>query len=464
MRFKIFTIILLLSGIASCNAQTSSSSNLQVDGKWSIILNSDDIGTVNTILEFETKRDGSFKARTRKGADRDILGFWKSMLARMFTKDFKNGSLIRITDGTITDSEDTLVLSGIFRSAMGNYYFNGEIVGNQINAQLKNGKQEQKGALSGRKNEKVTYPIDDYQAIISDALETTKNKIYNREVLKTKEWNTFEKTISKKSYTFQDDIEFVFAFYYFASKLPFSHYALTGKEEDTNQNPDDEKEQYLFLEEIDSNTALLTITSFSGTAAEVDSIFSEVIEKNYKHLIVDLRNNTGGTVEAGMAFAKKVVDTPLTAGFFLTQNWFNLNKVVPGIRQLKELPVFTDANSDLIIQGIHREKGLVLRVEPSTRIFKGNLFIITNRRTASTSEPIVHALKTANRATIVGERTAGAMLNSERFELMNGFSLIVTTADYYTTDGFRIDQNGIEPNIKLKDENPVEYIINQMIK
>jgi hypothetical protein len=110
--FNIISFSLLLLNAISCNAQTSSISLAELDGKWSIKLNSSDIGTVNTVFEFESSNDSSFIAWTRKGADRDILGFWKSGLARIFTKDFKNGSLIRITEGTIRANEDTLVLSG----------------------------------------------------------------------------------------------------------------------------------------------------------------------------------------------------------------------------------------------------------------------------------------------------------------------------------------------------------------
>jgi len=55
------------------------------------------------------------------------------------------------------------------------------------------------------------------------------------------------------------------------------------------------------------------------------------------------------------------------------------------------------------------------------------------------------------------------MLNAERFDLKSDFSVFVLTADYYTIDGLRIDQNGVEPNIKLEDEEPVEYVMNQLI-
>ncbi len=464
MKFISISVLFLFLAITGEKDRAALNSYPEVDGYWNVQLRSNDIGTVNTILEFETSSDGSFKGWTRKSADRDILGFWKSTLARIFTSDFKNGSLIRITDGTIESNEDALILSGIFRSAMGNYYFNGEIIDNQMQVELKDGNFSKTGALFGEKVENRNFPLNDYQSIVSKAIDETKKRIYNREVLETRDWESFEKDLTGKAGKFQDDIDLVFAFFYFARELPFSHYALTRMEPAPGQTAGNEAKQYLSLEEKDNRTALLTISSFSGTATEVDSVFSVIFEKDYKNLIVDLRNNTGGTVESGMAFARRIVDTPLTGGFFLTQKWFNENDFIPDSNQLDELPVFSEANYDLIIEGINREKGLVLKVQPSDVNFKGNLFILTNNQTASTCEPIVHGLKTTGRATIVGERTAGAMLNGERFELSSGFSLFVPTADYYTTDGFRIDQNGVKPNIKLKDKDPVEYVMRKLIE
>jgi len=462
MIIKTNTLLLILFFAFSYNAQKTSFAYSQIEGKWLVKLNSDDIGTVNTVIEFETD-ESSFKAWTRKGADRDILGFWKSTFARIFTDDFKNGSLIRLTDGTISKNEDTLALSGIFRSAIGSYYFNGQIFDGQLTATLENSKKETKGTITGKKNPEISYPIDNYPEIISEALDTIKSRIYNRAELETEEWNDFEKSVVNKSKKFKDDVELVFAFYHFASKLPFSHFNLIRVEKATTQESKSDKNQNVFLEEKNSKTAVLKITSFGGTGAEVDSVFSVIIGNGYKNLIVDLRNNTGGTVEAGLTFASKVLDTTLTGGYFLTQKWFNDNEKIPDKTQLDKFPVFSEANYDLIIEGIHNQKGLLLKVKPSEITYNGNLYVITNERTASTSEPIVHGLKASGRAVIIGKTTAGAMLNAERFDLKSDFSVFVPTADYYTIDGLRIDQNGVEPNIKLEDEEPVEYVMNQLI-
>lgn len=434
----------------------------EIEGQWLVKLNSNDIGTVYTVLNFETD-DKTFNAYTRRGADRDILGLWKSSLARIFTNDFKRGSLIRITDGNISEKGDTIILAAIFRSAIGSYYFNGEVIDGRMNAVLRDGSKQLRGFITGEKNAIIELPLNDYHKIVSEAIDTAKNKIYNRRELESKEWTSFEKTIKKKSNEFLDDVELVFAFYYFASKLPFSHFSLTRIEENTTKISLISESKNLFLEEENPTTALLTIKSFAGTAEEVDSVFSIILEKDYSNLIVDLRNNPGGSVEAGMTFASKVIDSTLIGGYFLTQKWFNENDNLPNEIELSDFSVFSEANYDLIIDGIHKERGLLLKVKPAEESFKGELFIITNERTGSTAEPIVHGLKSAERATIVGETTAGAMLNGERFDLESGFSVFVPTADYYTLDGYRIDQNGVEPHIKLEDKDPIKYILSHLI-
>lgn len=456
----IFVLLFLLS--QACYAQENSDKPDVLTGTWSVELQSNDIGTVNTIFNFESV-ESSFIAFTRKGADKAILGFWKSAMARVFTKDFKNGSLIRVTDGIIHTRNDTTFLAAIFRSSIGTYYFNGTVVKDTLEAVLRNSKQELTGQLTGYKNAEVDFPLDDYPKIISEALDTAKTKIFNRDILETKEWKKFERKIKEKSSEFEDDIELVFAFYYFASALPISHFALT-RIADKNTEQDTISEKHLILSQVSDSIGLLKISSFSGKAAEVDSIFSIIHDKDYKNLIVDLRNNSGGSVEAGMAFARYMVDSTTIGGIFLTQKWFNDHSNIPQANEYNLFPVFSDANYDLIIQGIHREKGLVLVVEPNAQTYRGKLFIITNKNTASTCEPIVYALKESGRATLVGEKTAGAMLNGEQFKLPSGFSVFVPTADYYTVDGYRIDQNGVEPNIRVTKEDPIQFIENKLIK
>ncbi len=377
----VFILILTLI-FQACNAQVDIDQSSVLSGRWLVELESNDIGSVKTIFTFEST-DSTFIAYTREGADKEILGFWKSTMARIFTKDFENGCLIRITDGIIQNKNDTTFLAAIFRSSIGTYYFNGTIIKDSLDAKLRNSKKEFRGQLSGIKKADIAYPLNDYGKIIAEAIDTSQTKIYNRDILETKKWKQFAETITEKSSDFKDDIELVFAFYYFVRKLPISHFALTRISEQ-NEDQDTVPKKYLKLTQISESTALLKITSFSGTATEVDSVFSIIDRKGYENLIVDLRDNPGGSVEAGMAFARNVVDTTMIGGIFLTQKWFNHHSNIPTESEYNQFPVFSDANYDLIIEGIHREKGLVLKVYPTKDNYKGKLFIITNNNTAST--------------------------------------------------------------------------------
>ena len=461
MTSHFFSNLLFISLIISLRASaTNDDPAKQVSGSWLITLTSNDVGVVNMPIRLKAKGT-SFEAWSRRNADRPVLGFWKSTLARAFTKSFKKGSLIRVTNGTTTRRGDTTFLSGIFRSAMGSYYFEGYASGDQLRAQLKNSKKTIVGSMTGKKFSQVQSPLEDYPAIVADALSTAKDKIYNRRETETESWKTFEKKITRKSKKFKDDLDLVFAFFYYSSKLPFSHFALTRKATDpiTPSTNVESSKRFLTLEEKSPSTALLNIQSFGGSASEVDSVFGVILDKKYSNLIIDLRRNSGGSVEAGMAFGRRLVDTPVTAGIFLTQNWFNSHPSLPTKDQLPELPVFTAANYDLIIEGIHKEKGLVLKVDPAAERFTGKVFILTSGITASTCEPVVYTLKTTGRATIVGKTTAGAMLNGEGFTLKSGFTVFVPTADYYSIDGYRIDGKGVTPHVTLKDEDPLQYVI-----
>lgn len=462
MNIRTLLLLLLSFSFGGCTAQHKSSPFSELNGKWLVELNSKDVGLAQTVFTFETNNN-TFVAYTRKGATQDILGFWKSALAKIFTDDFKNGALIHITDGIIGRSGDTLILKGIFKSAVGNYYFNGKIINDSLTARLTSASHQFRGTIAGSKSD-VTLPLANYPKIVNEALDTAQNKIFNPKITQTDSWIEFEENIQDVASKAMDDVELVFAWYYFANKLPLSHFALVkiGPVEESEQEATTDTER-IVLNEKSKETAILKIKSFGGTAEEMDSIFSIIKKQKYKNLIVDLRNNSGGSVEAGMAFAKNSVDTTIIGGIFLTQKWFSKHNSIPNRTEYDQFPHFSEANYNLIIEGIHNQKGLVLKVIPNKTTFQGNLFIVTNHNTASTCEPIVYSLKEANRAVVVGERTAGAMLNGEFFELSNGFSLIVPTADYYTADGYRIDQNGVKPTIETAPETAIKYVLEKLI-
>lgn len=451
-----FTVFLSLLSLTSCSAQ--SKKNEQLEGKWYINFAHKDIGQARTIIEFNTDSN-SFIGHSRKNADKDILGSWTSFLGRTFTKKLKNGSLLNIEKGIYEVKSDTLHLAGILVTPMGNFNLEGHIVNNELYATLRNKSRGHLGSISGNRNV-PNLPLEKYKQLFENAVSLTETKIFNKEILQSKEWKTFTKEMRVSVPKLQDDLEMVFAFFYRAEKLPFSHYALMKSFEENKGIENKQQKSYLTLEEKNDKTAYLEITSFAGAAQEVDSIFNIIKQKNYQNLIVDLRNNVGGSVEAGMAFATNIIDKETFGGVFLTQKWFNNNKELPTPDDYKNLSHFTEANYDLIIEGIHQTEGLCLKIIPKKQVYQGKLYVLTNNKTASTCEPIVYELKKQNRAIIIGETTAGSMLNGEMFDLVNGFKMFIPTADYYSSDGYRIDQNGVKPNVETKSDDALNRAIN----
>jgi|LSQX01.2.fsa_nt_gb hypothetical protein len=450
--------LLMILGIMFTFLFTSTQIQAQI---YSTNLVSNDIGFVKMYLTIEIG-DSTFTAYSRKGATKEIMGGGAAMLMKTFA-GIKDGSIIRI-NGTVKDSNNIKILDGIFISPMGNYYFNGELENNSFSAYLSNANREKRGSLDGSLTTS-TKTMENYEEITTKALTISEKEIFNPNFPKNRKWEKFKKKLSKASENINDDLEMVFSFFYYARKLPISHLALVKKNNNPTHNASEMIAENLNFKELSKETALLTINSFGGSAEEMYQVFDEkIIPKNYSNLIVDLRDNGGGSIEAGLAFASKLVNKESFEGILLTRKYFDKNDKIPSLDNYSNFPHFEKANFDLLVQGLHDYDGICIKVTPNKSVFKGNVFILTSKYTGSTCEPIVYGLKQSNRATIIGENTAGKMLSSEPFEVQNDFQIYVPIADYYTNDGVRLDQKGVAPNYKTKYDKALEYTLNQIIK
>ena len=450
-------LVLLMLFIMNSTLQAQSPIANDLVGKWLVNFEHPDIGMVRTVLEFEVENN-TYKAFTRKDADKDFLGATKAVLSRGMS-NFKNGSLMRVEKGEFVIEHDSIKLKGVLVSSFGNYNFIGQVFNKELKVNLSKRDLITMGSVAGSKTN-LEKPLDNYPQLVEAAIQVAKDKIYNKQLFEQSDWQKFIENVQEVAPKIQDDLEMISAFYYFSDKLKTSHFGLIKESSPAAK----QSKQQLFLEEKSATTAYLKIKSFNGTAIEVDSIFQIILAKKYSNLIVDLRENAGGTVEAGMAFANHVFKKQMDAGIFLTQKWFNSNKEIPSANQYSQFDHFSAANFDLIIEGIHQKNGLVLQVKPDQTVYEGNLLVLVDKGTASTCEPLVYALKQAKLATIIGEKTAGAMLNGEKFKLPNGFLLYVPTADYYSSDGYRIDQHGVVPDIAVKSAEALETALSKYVK
>lgn len=90
--------------------------------------------------------------------------------------------------------------------------------------------------------------------------------------------------------------------------------------------------------------------------------------------------------------------------------------------------------------------------------------MLINGNTASTSEIFALGLKENHLATLVGEKTAGAMLSGRRFIVNEQVTLFLPVNDYLSATGYRIDQNGVKPDVQVKSAVALDYVLKQLIK
>ncbi|MBR3131350.1 S41 family peptidase [Candidatus Saccharibacteria bacterium] len=166
-----------------------------------------------------------------------------------------------------------------------------------------------------------------------------------------------------------------------------------------------------------NNTAVITVTRFDNdTGTLVQSFADEILNKNTKKIILDLRDNGGGYVSAARD---------------LLSLWLDGQKV---LIQRTKFSAADDITYSLYNKAVFSDIKTV---------------VLVNGNTASASEIVAGALKDYNKATIVGETTYGKGVVQTMLNLSNSSTLKVTTAHWYTPQGNTINGTGIEPDHQI---------------
>lgn len=161
----------------------------------------------------------------------------------------------------------------------------------------------------------------------------------------------------------------------------------------------------------------LRVTTFSETtASDVDRALARLKRDNpqgLRGLVLDLRNNPGGVLEAGVAVADAFLDEGL---------------IVSADGRTNDAQFRMDATPGDLING-------------------AELVVLVNGGSASASEIVAGALRDHGRAELIGYKTYGKGSVQTVMPLSHGGAIKLTTSRYFTPSGASIHGKGIIPDI-----------------
>ncbi len=171
------------------------------------------------------------------------------------------------------------------------------------------------------------------------------------------------------------------------------------------------------VEMLINKTGYIQITEFSErTAEEFINALNQLAKEGAESLILDLRNNPGGLLDAAVEVAEP---------FF----------------KKGELIVYTQGRKPA-----DRENYLAESDEPPIDV---PVVVLINAGSASASEIVAGALRDTKRGIIVGERSFGKGSVQSIFKLKSGEGMRLTTARYYTPSGITIHEKGVPPHVEV---------------
>ena len=167
--------------------------------------------------------------------------------------------------------------------------------------------------------------------------------------------------------------------------------------------------------EIDGEIGILKVNRFGDDTVSLSRKYaSEFVEKGVKKVILDLRNNPGGTVGAAQGLLGIWLDNQIA---------------------------MTERRGSEIVKTLRTTGAPIL----------GNMktVVLINGNSASASEITAGALREYGKATLVGQKSYGKGSVQIVLGLPGGSQMKVTEARWYTPKGKNIDKTGIEPDVKV---------------
>ncbi|MDP4221987.1 MAG: S41 family peptidase [Bacteroidota bacterium] len=176
------------------------------------------------------------------------------------------------------------------------------------------------------------------------------------------------------------------------------------------------------------DTGYLSIGWFDRNIHRVDSVTTEIVRflSNCRYLIIDIRNNTGGTDSSALTVANH---------FVKTGKCYQISRIRKGNR--------IDSYTDPVYWSNN----------PMNSSFTRPILILINRYSMSAAEAFSLALKGQPHIKFMGEPSAGAFSDAEDAYLPNGWHFTYSVGVWTDCNGVLWEEKGIQPDFFIKQSN-----------
>ena len=170
---------------------------------------------------------------------------------------------------------------------------------------------------------------------------------------------------------------------------------------------------------LEGGVMILKFPGFAFTTGQVDDVMKKA--RDEQAFIMDLRGNGGGSVETLKEFLSNFFDHDV--------------KICDRVRRDGAKPMLAKSGGK--------------------NAFGGKVIVLVNSGSASASEVFARVVQLEKRGTVIGDRSAGAVMEARHYEYHIGFErevfygASITDADLIMTDGKSLERVGVMPDEML---------------
>ncbi len=189
---------------------------------------------------------------------------------------------------------------------------------------------------------------------------------------------------------------------------------------DILRRAENSSDEHRFAESADKSVLIWNIPSFLSSESEFKRLAARLAK--YRSVVIDLRGNTGGYVRSLTSLL----------GFFFDHD------VVIGQQK-----------------GRGKDSKPLIAKTQGERVFTGKVVVIVDSDSGSAAEIFARVIQLEKRGTVVGDRTAGAVMGSRYYSRQTAgeyvvlFGISITEWELIMADGRSLEKEGVKPDVAL---------------